>query len=205
MSETDPADARIEVLGEFTVGGETFSQQARLAVTPEDAYLGFPLSFDPTLVLQAYNDIQDATRDAEAEVNRLTAEIDRQRAIVQAERDAQQASIDAAQRDVDAAQAYVNRINSQISRHYSNIRYYKGRIGSWYRWYKKQPWYKKASAYATYLAKKAYYNRLLLTTNQRTMFWVLNSLLNTRRESLPEHDELHEFCNIFATFFSQKI
>ena len=158
---TDPADARIEVVGEFSVGGETFSQQARLAVTPQDAYLGFPLSFDPTLVLQAYNDIQDATRDAEAEVNRLNGEIDRQRAIVRAERNAQQASIDAAQRDVDAAQSYVNRINYQISRHYSNISYYNGRIGSWYRWYKKQPWYKKAGAYATYLAKKAYYKGLI--------------------------------------------
>ena len=158
---TRPSDAQLEVVGAFTVGGETFSQQARLLVTPEEGYLGFPLSFDPELVLQAYNDIQDATRDAEAEVQRLNAEIDRQRAIVQAERDAQQAAIDAAQRDVNAAQAEVNSINNQISQRYGNISYYKGRISYWYRWYQNQPWYKKATAYATYLSKKAYYNALI--------------------------------------------
>jgi hypothetical protein len=156
-----PDATRIEVVGEFTVGGDTFSQQARLLVTPQEGYLGFPLSFDPALILQAYNDIQDATREAEAEVEKLTVEIERQRAIVRAEREEHQAALDAAQRQVDAAQAEVNKINYQISKHYANINYYKGRIGSWYRWYQKQPWYKKAGAYATYLAKKAYYSALI--------------------------------------------
>ncbi len=156
-----PDRARMEMVGEFSVGGETFSQQARLLVTPKEGYLGAPLSFDPDLILKAYNDIQAATRDAEAEVNKLTVEIERQRAVVRAERAEQQAAVDSAQLDVDWAQAQVNKINYQISRHYSNISYYKGRIKSWYNWYKKQPWYKKPGAYATYLAKAAYYNGLI--------------------------------------------
>jgi hypothetical protein len=156
-----PDSARMEMVGEFSVGGETFSQQARLVVTPKEGYLGAPLSFDPDLILKAYNDIQAATREAEAEVNKLTGEIERQRAIVRAERAQQQAAVDSAWRDVDWAQAQVNKINYEISRHYSNINYYKGRIKSWYNWYKKQPWYKKPGAYATYLAKAAYYNSLI--------------------------------------------
>jgi hypothetical protein len=156
-----PRDTLVEVTGEFNVGSETLNQEAVLRVTPADAYLGFPLSFDPTLILKAYNDFQDATRDAEAEVNKLTAEIEKQREIVRKERETETVKAAAAQADVDAAQAEVNKLNSRIAKHYSNIRYYKGRIGSWYRWYKKQPWYKRATAWATYTAKKAYYNGLI--------------------------------------------
>ena len=160
----NPSDARdtvLEVTGEFNVGSESLSQGAILRVTPQDAYVGFPLSFDPTLVLRAYNDLQEATRDAEAEVKKLTRKINRQRDIVQAERDKQAANVQKAQADVNAAQSKVNSLNGQIRKHYSNISYYKGRIGSWYRWYKKQPWYKRGSAYAKYVAKKAYYNSLI--------------------------------------------
>lgn len=160
----NPSNARdtlLEVTGEFNVGSESLQQGAILRITPQDAYVGFPLSFDPTLVLRAYNDLQDATRDAEAEVKKLNRKINRQRAKVQAERDEQAANVNKAKADVNAAQSKVNSLNAQIRKHYSNISYYKGRIGSWYRWYKKQPWYKRAGAYATYVAKKAYYNGLI--------------------------------------------
>ena len=184
-----PRDSVIEVTGEFNVGSETLSQGAILRVTTEDAYLGFPLSFDPALVLKAYNDFQDATRDAEAEVNKLTKEIERQRAIVQGERDAQQAKVNKAQADVNAAQAEVNKLNSQIAKHNSNIKYYKGRISSWYRWYKKQPWYKKAGAYAKYLSKKAYYNGLIAAQYSaigaiKATLLVANAALDTAKFTL---------------------
>ena len=160
----DPMDSRrmaVEIAGEFAVGGDSFAQRAVLRVTPQDAYLGFPLSFDPTMILKAYNDIQDATRDAEAEVRKLDGKISQQRAIVQAERDKATAAVTAAQSQVSAAQTRVNGINRQIAVHESRIRSYKAKISSWYRWYKRKPWYKRAGAYATYLAKRSYYTGLI--------------------------------------------
>ncbi|MEM7097939.1 MAG: hypothetical protein AAF541_06720 [Pseudomonadota bacterium] len=151
----------IEMRGGFGVGGDTFSQQGIFRATPTDAYLGFPLSFDPTLVQQAYEDVQDDTAEAEAEVTRLNGVIAQQRSVVQAERDAQQATLNSALADLSAAQAEVNRLNALITKYNKDIAYYKGRIGSWYRWYRKQPWYKRAKAYSRYLSKKAYYNGLI--------------------------------------------
>ncbi len=184
-----PAATRLEVAGEFRVGGETFAQQARLLVTPGEGYLGFPLSFDPARLLEAYNDIQDGIRSAEAEVSRLAAEIERQRGIVRAERERQQAGVDQAQQKVDGAQAEVSRINTQIARHQSNIRYYEGRISSWYRWYQDQPWYKKATAWTTYQAKRAYYKGLIAAEQvaiaaERAALTVATAALDVARRAL---------------------
>ncbi len=160
----DPSDRSrqlIELNGGFSVGSDTLSQRGILRVTPNDAYLGFPMEFNPGLVQEAYEDIQAATQDAEAEVNRLNGVISTQRAIVQAEKDQQHKALSDAQADVDAAKAEVNRLNRLISTYRSQISSYKRSISSWYRWYKRQPWHKKAKAYARYLSKKAYYNGLI--------------------------------------------
>ncbi len=182
----DPRATTMEVSGEFAVGGDSLSQRAVLRVTPQDAYLGFPLSFDPALVLEAYNDIQDATRAAEAEFEKLTVEIERQRAIVQAERDRAQAGVNAAQQKVDAAQSRVNSIRSQIAAHEARIRSYRASIRSWYRWYKRKPWYKRAGAYAKYVAKRTYYTGLIgaqytAIGARKTALGVANTALNIAR------------------------
>jgi hypothetical protein len=56
---------------------------------------------------------------------------------------------------VSLAQATVDSLQSAINHEYSNIRTWKAQISSKYSWYKSQPWYKKASAYASYLAYAA--------------------------------------------------
>lgn len=156
-----PSNQMIELDGGFSIGGDTFSQRGILRITPADAYLGFPLSFDPSLVLEAYEDIQAATQSAEDEVLQLNSAVDYQRSVVQAERDAHKQALQSALADLAAAQSEVNRLGALVARYHRDISYYKGRIGSWYRWYRKQPWYKRASAYARYLSMRVYYNGLI--------------------------------------------
>ncbi|MFZ0791765.1 MAG: hypothetical protein WAM94_19300 [Chromatiaceae bacterium] len=100
---------------------------------------------------KAHQEVVKAQQDLEA-INSAIAE---QRNIVQAERDRDAQAVASAEAAVSSAQATVDSLQSAINREYSNIRTWKAQISSKYSWYKSQPWYKKASAYASYLAYAA--------------------------------------------------
>ena len=143
-------DTFVELNGRFAVGGSLYAQQGILRVTPHDAYLGFPASFDLDAILRAYEDIQQATRDAEAEVVRLNGTIAAARAIVQGERDQQQRDLASAQAGVDYAQDQVDSIQSSIDYNYKRISVRKAEIKSWKRWYDNLAWYDKTWGWAKY-------------------------------------------------------
>ncbi len=104
---------------------------------------------------------------AQEDLAAINQEIARQRSIVQAERDRDARAVASAEAAVGEAQATVNSLKSAIAREQSNIRTWKSQISSKYNWYKSQPWYKKASAYASYLAYAASKNASIAAASAR--------------------------------------
>lgn len=154
----DPMDSFYRIRGDMNVGGASLGGNAELKISPQEAFVGVGVKIDGVAIGKAIDDANAEVDKAQAEVDRLNALIDFNRARVQAERDATRADLQKAQADVSAAQNEVNSLQSQINYQYSRISARKAEITSWYNWYKKQPWYKKASAYAKYTYEKSWRN-----------------------------------------------
>jgi hypothetical protein len=155
-----PATAQVDRHGLFVSGdfntplssirlaGNITSQGPELTGT---AGIVFPLGDITAAAESARQDVRQAQADLDA-INQLIAQ---QRGIVQAERDRDAQALASAEAAVSSAQATVNALQSAIDRELSNIRTWKSQISSKYSWYQRQPWYKKATAYASYLAYAA--------------------------------------------------
>jgi len=115
------------------------------------AAIDFPLGAITAAADKAHQQVLKAQQDLAA----IDQEIARQRGIVQAERDRDAQAVAGAEAAVREAQATVDSLKSAIAREQGNIRTWKSQISSKYSWYNRQPWYKKASAYASYLAYAA--------------------------------------------------
>lgn len=152
----DPMDSFYRIRGDLGVGGATLGTNAELIISPQEAFVGIGINLDGTAIGEAIDDANRDIETARADVNRLDILIAENRAIVQAEHDATQAELENAKADITAAQNQVNSLQSQIDDQYSRINTRKAEISSWYRWYKRQPWYKKSWAWAKYVYQRGW-------------------------------------------------
>lgn len=155
-----PAMAEVDGNGLF-VSGDFRTPLSSIRLTGSVTRLGPELTGTAAIVFPlgditaAADEARQQVLKAQEDLAAINQEIARQRGIVQAERDRDARAVASAEAAVSEAQATVNYLKSAIAHEQSNIRTWKSQISSKYNWYNSQPWYKKASAYASYLAYAA--------------------------------------------------
>lgn len=151
-----PGQSHYLIRGDISVGGSALGSDAELYISPLESYAAFGLGIDRNAINSAIADASQALSTAQAEVDRLNLAIVQARELVQAERDAHAAALQDARVALSTAQDRVDSLQSAINYQYSRISARNAEIGSWYRWYKSQPWYKKSWAWARYTYERGW-------------------------------------------------
>jgi hypothetical protein len=134
--------SELALAGEITPRGPVLSGRAGIA-------------FDVGDVRAAIEDARSAVVAARRRVEVLENAADTQRAIVTAEREQTVARLVEARKHLAATRDRVSSLRSSIASHERAISSYRSQIRSKYRWYKRQPWYKRAWAWGRYAAYRA--------------------------------------------------
>jgi len=134
--------SEIALAGEITGSGPSLTGSAGIA-------------FGVGEVRAAIEKARAKVLDAQRKVEVLNDVVATQRAIVTREREETVSRLIQARSQLAAAQQRLEGLEASIAGHYRAISSYRSQISSKYRWYRSQPWYKKAWAWSSYAAYRA--------------------------------------------------